>query len=221
MKTRDSRGFTLIELLVVIAIIGLLAAILMVALKRASQEGKRTVCINNLREMGKFMAIYLEDAKRYPKATETYTNSTGAERQITWADRLAVTMKKVKLDDDVSLLSEYLKGDWSTEWKLFDCPGNDQARSGDGRFDYGYNLNVADQSRTTVNSEMVVLHDANHYAPDPVNGDIANPGIHQGMDNYLLASGRVVSSDTYKKEEPDEKPWVDMTTRGKKQEPEE
>ena len=47
MKRR--RGFTLIELLVVIAIIGLLLALVPVSLRQAKDQGKRVVCISNLR----------------------------------------------------------------------------------------------------------------------------------------------------------------------------
>lgn len=45
------RGFTLIELLVVIAVIAVLMAILMPALKRAREQGKRAVCLNNLKQL--------------------------------------------------------------------------------------------------------------------------------------------------------------------------
>jgi len=44
-------AFTLIELLVVIAIIVLLMALLMPALERAREQGKRTVCMNNPRQL--------------------------------------------------------------------------------------------------------------------------------------------------------------------------
>ncbi len=47
----NGAGFTLIELLVVIAIIALLMAILMPALNRAREQGKRTACLNNLRQL--------------------------------------------------------------------------------------------------------------------------------------------------------------------------
>jgi prepilin-type N-terminal cleavage/methylation domain-containing protein/prepilin-type processing-associated H-X9-DG protein len=54
------RGFTLIELLVVIAIIALLMAILLPALKSASEQGKRAVCLNNLRQLMLAWIMYAE-----------------------------------------------------------------------------------------------------------------------------------------------------------------
>ena len=47
MKT--NRAFTLIELLVVIAIIAILLSVLVPGLKRVKEQGKRGVCLNNLR----------------------------------------------------------------------------------------------------------------------------------------------------------------------------
>ncbi len=47
----NAKGFTLIELLVVIAIIAVLMAVLLPALNRAREQGKRAACLGNLRQM--------------------------------------------------------------------------------------------------------------------------------------------------------------------------
>jgi len=57
----DRRGFSLVEMLVVMSIIGLLAGMLLPALKQARECARAASCTSNLRQMGLATEMYLDD----------------------------------------------------------------------------------------------------------------------------------------------------------------
>jgi prepilin-type N-terminal cleavage/methylation domain-containing protein len=64
-SVRRGRGFTLIELLVVIAILGILAGLLLPVLGRALEQGHRTACLNNQKQILVATAMYASDNDDY------------------------------------------------------------------------------------------------------------------------------------------------------------
>ena len=91
---RYRRGFTLVELLVVIAIIALLMAILMPALNRAREHGKRAVCFGNVRQLILAWSIYADEnadrivngAAGHSDALETWGDH---RKELAWVDALS------------------------------------------------------------------------------------------------------------------------------------
>ncbi len=56
-------AFTLIELLVVVAVLALLMSILLPSLGKARQQGKKVVCLSNLRQIGLAMGEYFSESR--------------------------------------------------------------------------------------------------------------------------------------------------------------
>lgn len=67
-------GFTLIELLAVIAIIAVLASLILPALAKAKDRARMSTCINNMRQLGIGVKVYIADHQRFPLGANVDTD---------------------------------------------------------------------------------------------------------------------------------------------------
>jgi prepilin-type N-terminal cleavage/methylation domain-containing protein/prepilin-type processing-associated H-X9-DG protein len=99
------RGFTLIELLVVVAIIAILAAMLLPALSKAREKARQAACMNNLKQIGLAIMMYVNDYDGYfPQMPPLPPGDTGVGKL--W---------------DVQI-SPYLSYDYNSGPPIFHCP---------------------------------------------------------------------------------------------------
>jgi prepilin-type N-terminal cleavage/methylation domain-containing protein len=106
LLSRNRDGLTLVELLVVICIICILAALLLSALGAAQSHARRTVCLNNLRQIGMGVRMYSDDSNdKSPKPASRVSSPYTVYKE---------------------LMKSYVgaKGVSSTQDRLFACPAD-------------------------------------------------------------------------------------------------
>jgi len=114
-------GFTLIELLVVIAIIAVLAAILLPALAAAKKRAAQVTCVNNLKQMGEGMLMYLpEYNETYPACASGTVYGPHLEDWIYWRPAPYPVVNGVTMSPDKSQIIRYLGSVGATN--IFRCP---------------------------------------------------------------------------------------------------
>lgn len=107
------KAFTLIELLVVIAIIAVLMAILFPALNRAREQGKRIVCLNNIKQLALAWNLYADDYNDKIVNANTHAGQAGA--WVQWENTMD-TAEKIRNIEQGTLFP------YVPNIKLYKCP---------------------------------------------------------------------------------------------------
>lgn len=117
LRTSGGRFFTLVELLIIIAIIGVLAALLMPALRSALASAHTTSCANNLRILGAAMATSAEDKRGW------YPGGREWQPLTTWAQ---AWFYNKYFNAQAPIQEEYVDGKWrvklSERWRITPTP---------------------------------------------------------------------------------------------------
>ncbi len=89
--SRRAGAFTLVELLVVIAIVGILASLVIPSLSRARSRGQSIYCLNNLRQLGLALQVYVaenDDLLPFNMGTEGTRKTIASGEFLNWANNV-------------------------------------------------------------------------------------------------------------------------------------
>jgi prepilin-type N-terminal cleavage/methylation domain-containing protein len=130
-------GFTLIELLVVIAVIAILMALLLPALHHAKETSRRTVCRNNLSQIGRAMNQYaISYDNLFPPGDAVFGHDIWCNYTSMWPLAHEVNLGYL-------LLTEIIPHPTSAD-HIFYCPSMDSRKSPNGWFMFSRPPNYLD-----------------------------------------------------------------------------
>lgn len=136
------RGFSLVELLVVISILALLIALLLPTLEAAKDQGRATVCLSGLRQIGLGVTTYVNESRTWwPDGSGWTFDPSVYPHTPSWARVVAKTIGVTYVTEQYNVLDyapeQYLGFTASlASYKnngIFQCPGESALNAWGGK----------------------------------------------------------------------------------------
>ncbi|REK10881.1 MAG: DUF1559 domain-containing protein [Planctomycetota bacterium] len=174
-RPKKSRGFTLVELLVVITIIGMLVSLLLPAIQAAREAGRRTTCMNNMRQAAIALSSVAETQRGFPGYANPIEKSapTQATYITSWVVPSLPNIEQSVLYQNWANPS--LPLDWSTpelrnqfitQLATLQCPSNADPNLADDALSFVVNTGIA----VTANDNFPPSYANPNWEEDPAGG---------------------------------------------------
>lgn len=209
LRRPGRRGFTLVELLVVIAIIATLIGLLLPAVQGAREAARRTVCANNIRQVGLGLLHFHDHLGRFPAGWTGTTQPHEPAEAVDelpgwgWSAHLLPQIEQQSLHDSIDFRRPVFDpADLSLHESVrrhtiptFLCPSDGQgpAESGGGVFGVGRDDGLEEHAHEDEHAEPA----GEEHGPHPVDGGDLGVLCEIAKTNYVgsFGSGTEIDED--------------------------